>query len=47
MEKLIQLNTLRDIEIELVKAQIDGIIIPDEVFAILKKVEDSYRALTS
>ena len=43
IEKLIQKNTLRDVELELKKAQLNGAIIPDLVYEIVHEVEDSYR----
>ena len=46
MEKitiLIQKNVLRDVEIALREAQLEGMIIPDFVFEIMKQVEDTYE----
>ena len=46
MEKitiLIQKNVLRDVEIALREAQLEGMIIPDVVFEIMKQVEDTYE----
>ena len=42
IENLIQKKTLRDVEIKLKEAQIEGFIIPDLVFEIISQVEDSY-----
>ena len=39
---LIQKSTLRDVEIKLKKARLNGMIIPDVVFELMREVEDSY-----
>ena len=46
MEKitiLIQKNVLRDVEIALKESKLEGMIIPDIVFEIMKQVEDTYE----
>ncbi len=43
IENLIQLNTIRDIEIALLKSKSTGTIIPDEVFDIIKEVENGLK----
>ena len=43
IEKLIKLSTLRDVEIKIKEAQIDGEIISDNVISILRNLEDEYR----
>ena len=42
-QNLIQLNTIRDIEIALLKSKEDGQIIPDVVFEIITNIEKSYE----
>jgi chromosome condensin MukBEF complex kleisin-like MukF subunit len=47
-DKFVRLETLRDVEIALLDAQLDGKIIPEIVFEILKNVEDrEYPTLPS
>jgi hypothetical protein len=43
IEKIIKLQTIRDIEIALLKAQQEGYIIPELVYEIITKVEKSYE----
>lgn len=40
---LVQINTLRDLEIKLREALLDNQIIPDLVFEIMKNLEDNYK----
>ena len=42
IEQLLRIDTLRDLEIELKEAKLDGAIIPDLVFEIMKSLEDNY-----
>lgn len=42
IELLIQQNTLRDLEIRLRETSLEGNIIPDLVFEIMKNLEDNY-----
>ena len=41
IENLIKKSTIRYIQIALMDAKLEGIIIPDVVFEIIQKVEDS------
>lgn len=41
-DKFIRLETLRDVEIKLREAELDGMIIPRLVYELLQQVEDSY-----
>jgi len=43
IEKLIQLSTIRDIEIKLKEAELDGTVIPEIVYEIIKEVEGDYK----
>ena len=43
MELLIRKIVLRDVEIKLTEARIEGSIIPDIVCEILKDLEDNYK----
>lgn len=43
IENLIKKIALKDVKIALISAQINKIIIPDEVFNILKEVEKTYE----
>ena len=43
IETLIKKITLRDVEMRLLDAKLEGMIIPDEVFTIIKNLEDSYE----
>lgn len=45
IERLIQISTLRDIQIRLKEAQIAGMVISEIVFEIVKDLEDSYSKL--
>lgn len=42
IKRLIQLSTLRDVQIKLKEEQLDGQIIPNVVFEAIRAVEDSY-----
>lgn len=42
IENLIQVSTLRDVEIKIKEAQIRGEVIPDNVIEILRDLEKSY-----
>ena len=42
IDLLIKKTTIRDVEIALLDAKLKGFIIPEKVFEILKKVENSY-----
>ena len=39
IEKLIKISTLRDVEIKLKEAQLEGLVIPEIVFEVIKEVE--------
>jgi hypothetical protein len=43
IENIIKKIAIRDIEIALKEAKIEGLIIPDDVFEIIKEVEDTYN----
>ena len=43
IERLIQINVLRDIEIKFREAKLDGQIIPEIVFELMKTLEDEYN----
>jgi hypothetical protein len=43
IERLIKISTLRDIQLELIKAQIDKMVIPEIVFEIVKNLEEKYN----
>lgn len=43
LQRLVQLNTLRDLEIKLKEAKLENYIIPDLIFEIMKDLEDSYN----
>lgn len=42
IKRLIQLSTLRDVQMKLKEEQLDGQIIPNVVFEAIREVEDSY-----
>ncbi len=42
LKLLVQQNILRDLEIKLKEAKLDGLVIPEVVFEIMKDLEDSY-----
>jgi len=42
IEKLIKIKTLRDVEIKMRKARLDGLIIPEETIVILRDLEIEY-----
>ena len=42
---LTRLNTIRDIELALMKSQNEGMIIPEIVYEVIKEVEASYNEL--
>lgn len=43
IELLIKLSTLRDIEIKMREAQLEGEIVPDNFIEMLRDLEDEYR----
>ena len=44
IERLIKISTLRDIQLELMRAQvIDKMVIPELVFEIVKNLEEKYN----
>lgn len=45
IENLIRKTTLRDVEIKLKYAMLEGMIVPDAVFEIMKNLEDEYNQL--
>jgi len=42
IKRLVQISTLRDVQIKLLEAKQDGFIIPQIVFEIVRDLEDSY-----
>lgn len=40
---LIKISTLRDVQIKLKEAQLEGFVIPELVFEIIKNLEESYN----
>jgi len=43
IELLIQINVIRDLEIKLLDKKLEGTVIPQIVFDIIKDLEDSYK----
>lgn len=43
IEHLIKISTLRDVQVKLKEAQLDGFVIPELVFEIIKNLEDKYN----
>lgn len=43
IERLIKVSTLRDVEITLRQMQLEGQIVPDNVFEALKQLEKEYN----
>jgi hypothetical protein len=43
IQRLIKISTLRDVQTELVRKQLDNLIIPEVVFEIIKNLEDQYN----
>ena len=43
IENLIKKLAIADVKLKLLDAKLEGVIIPDEVFTIIKNLEDSYE----
>ena len=43
IEHLIKISTLRDVQVKLKEAQLEGFVIPENVFEIIKNLEESYN----
>jgi hypothetical protein len=43
LEWLIKISTLRDVQLKLVEAQLENIIIPEVIYEIIKNLEDNYN----
>lgn len=43
IERLIKISTLRDVQLELKREQLDHQIIPDIVFEVIANLEDKYN----